>query len=192
MRSSATERRPTAGFLLGLLLVPVAVVASSGRGAEPGKAKIGFNRQVRPVFANNCYACHGPDSGKRMADLRLDVREVAVRSAIVPGKASASPLVRRVTSTDADEQMPPPMSETAAAAPGSGRGDPAVDRRGGEIRGPLGARPRPDGRMSPRCGRPTGRGAPSTDSSPPATRSMASGRRPMPTPARSCGDCDST
>ena len=46
-----------------------------GAGAAP-EAKIDFNRDVRPILADHCYQCHGPDAGKRKANLRLDVRRV--------------------------------------------------------------------------------------------------------------------
>ena len=74
--------------------------------------KVDFNRDIRPILANNCLLCHGPDAKNRKADLRLDVREVAIsdlggHSAIVPGKPDKSELIKRVTSTDRDEAMPP-------------------------------------------------------------------------------------
>ena len=73
---------------------------------------ISFNREVRPLLANSCFTCHGADAAQRKADLRLDLPgAIAVKSAIVPGKASDSPLIARVTSTDPDEQMPPPDSK---------------------------------------------------------------------------------
>ena len=67
-----------------------------------------FNRDIRPILAENCFACHGPDSAARKADLRLDRQEAAVKAgAIVPGKPDESELVHRVFSTDSDEMMPP-------------------------------------------------------------------------------------
>ena len=72
---------------------------------------IDFNRDIRPILAENCYYCHGQDGNKRQSDLRLDVRELALQAnAFVPGKAAESELVSRIYSTDADEQMPPPKS----------------------------------------------------------------------------------
>jgi len=79
------------------------------RAAEP----IEFNRDIRPILADNCYACHGPDGGQRQADLRLDQEEAAHaelasgKRAIVPGDALASELVRRIIATDEAERMPP-------------------------------------------------------------------------------------
>jgi len=70
-----------------------------------------FNRDVRPILAENCFACHGPDKNQRKAKLRLDVREVAVdREAIVPGKPEQSKLVEHILSSDPDEVMPPPKT----------------------------------------------------------------------------------
>ena len=73
---------------------------------------IQYNRDIRPILAENCFACHGPDSASRKADLRLDKREVAVEmKAIVPAKADESVLVQRILSTDPEELMPPPSTK---------------------------------------------------------------------------------
>jgi len=67
-----------------------------------------FNREVRPVLARNCFPCHGPDAEQRQADLRLDSREAAVQAeAIDSGVLSDSELLRRILSSDPDQQMPP-------------------------------------------------------------------------------------
>jgi hypothetical protein len=67
-----------------------------------------FNRDVRPILADHCYACHGPDGNAREADLRLDRPQPAAdRVAIVPGKPEASELVRRIFHSDPEERMPP-------------------------------------------------------------------------------------
>jgi hypothetical protein len=86
-----------------------------------GKQKVGYSRDIRPLLANHCYASHGPDGGRRRAGLRFDVREVAVRRAIVPGDAANSPLVERICSNDPDVRMPPadskrPRLDAAAVA----------------------------------------------------------------------------
>lgn len=81
---------------------------STSLSAEP---RIDFDRQIRPLLSENCFFCHGPDSANRAADLRLDQRDPAVASqAILPGKSGESELIRRLRSTDPDEQMPPPKS----------------------------------------------------------------------------------
>jgi hypothetical protein len=88
---------------LALLLLP-----TIARGAD---AKLDFNRDVRPILSENCLACHGPDEKKRKAELRLDVRDVAVGAgAVVPGKPDASELLRRVAAKDPGEVMPPPAT----------------------------------------------------------------------------------
>lgn len=69
------------------------------------------NGSVRSILAANCFACHGPDSAARQADLRLDRRDAAVKAgAIVPGKPDKSEAIRRIFSGDQDEMMPPPSS----------------------------------------------------------------------------------
>ncbi|MFM1995714.1 MAG: hypothetical protein RLZZ111_101 [Planctomycetota bacterium] len=74
-------------------------------------AEIEFNRDIRPILSDNCFACHGPDAGHRQADLRLDVRDEAVAGgAIVPGKSAESTVIARIRSEDAAEVMPPPES----------------------------------------------------------------------------------
>ncbi|MFM7057075.1 MAG: PSD1 and planctomycete cytochrome C domain-containing protein [Planctomycetota bacterium] len=70
-----------------------------------------FNRDIRPILAENCFYCHGQDAAKRQADLRFDLRESAVsRGAIVPGKTPGGTLLERIHSTDPDAVMPPPES----------------------------------------------------------------------------------
>lgn len=74
-----------------------------------------YNRDIRPILSDKCFPCHGPDAKNRQAELRFDLPESALalrdgRRAIVPGDLQTSELVRRVTSRDPDEQMPPPSS----------------------------------------------------------------------------------
>jgi len=74
-------------------------------------AEIDFNRDIRPILAENCFYCHGQDGNKRQGGVRLDQREAAVDSgAVVPFDESSSVLLQRVNSHDADLQMPPPNS----------------------------------------------------------------------------------
>jgi hypothetical protein len=89
-----------------------AVLAASWVAAcAAGEPAIDFNRDVRPILAENCLYCHGQDPAKREADLRLDVREAAVAArAIVAGEPGASALLERIHSTDPDVVMPPPDS----------------------------------------------------------------------------------
>jgi mono/diheme cytochrome c family protein len=75
-----------------------------------------FTREVRPILSEHCFKCHGPDDAARQANLRLDLREAALKKsdsgaiAIVPGKPEVSELVRRIASHDADDMMPPPAA----------------------------------------------------------------------------------
>ena len=78
-------------------------------------AKIEFNRDVRPILSENCYACHGFDPKHREGDLRLDTFEGATQDrdgarGIVPGDLSKSDAWQRIISEDKDEVMPPPKS----------------------------------------------------------------------------------
>jgi hypothetical protein len=68
---------------------------------------VDFNREVRPILSDNCFACHGPDEKQRMANLRLDTREDAMR-VVVPGDSSKSRLFQRVHHADPQRRMPPP------------------------------------------------------------------------------------
>ncbi len=86
------------------LTVGLLVCASTVRADET----FGYNRQIRPILADNCFACHGPDSAARKADLRLDQREAAIEAgAIAPGKPAESLLVLRISAEDESTVMPP-------------------------------------------------------------------------------------
>ncbi|MCA9213562.1 MAG: DUF1553 domain-containing protein [Planctomycetales bacterium] len=75
------------------------------------EAEVDFNRDIRPLFAAKCLACHGPDENNREAELRMDIREDAIEhGAIEPGNPDDSEFIRRILSTDPDEVMPPPKS----------------------------------------------------------------------------------
>ena len=95
----------------GWYRVPALLVLSVASVPAAQPREIHFNRDVRPILSENCYACHGPDKNQRKAKLRLDVREVALeREAIVPGKPDQSKLVERIFTDDSDDVMPPPKS----------------------------------------------------------------------------------
>ena len=86
----------------------VLALAASARwlaAAEP----VSFSREVLPVLSDNCLSCHGQDEKHRKADLRLDTHEGALTE-LTPGKPDASELIKRLTSEDEDEVMPPPKS----------------------------------------------------------------------------------
>jgi hypothetical protein len=94
----------------GLLLV--GLLAESVVALEP----VEFNRDIRPILSDSCFSCHGPDEKARQGGLRLDLSEPARtqlasgKNAIVPGEVTASELIRRISSSDPNEQMPPPDS----------------------------------------------------------------------------------
>lgn len=73
-----------------------------------------YNRDIRPILSDNCFNCHGQDSGSRKSGLRLDDRAAALKGgksevpAIVPGKPGESELLLRIRAKDDDEVMPPP------------------------------------------------------------------------------------
>ena len=98
------------GLLFNIFLVLCVDVLYVDATAEDA---IDFNRDVRPILSNNCFACHGPDDAQRKAGLRLDKRDDALARldsglhAIVPSDPEQSVLLRRVTSDDADFRMPP-------------------------------------------------------------------------------------
>jgi hypothetical protein len=85
--------------------------------ARAAQEAVSYSRDVKPLLAGRCYACHGPDEGKRKAKLRLDLRDQAVKKAIKPGDPAHSSLLQRVASTDADEVMPPPSSKKEPVSP---------------------------------------------------------------------------
>jgi hypothetical protein len=111
------SRRPT-GTLLVLLVWLVAVQALSTQtrtppttsGQPPLPPTVEFNRDIRPILSDKCYACHGP--GTQLGGLRFDREEVAKQAlrnghvAIVPGNAASSELLRRVTAEDPKVRMP--------------------------------------------------------------------------------------
>jgi Protein of unknown function (DUF1553)/Protein of unknown function (DUF1549)/Planctomycete cytochrome C len=91
-----------------LVLVAVSVTSPLAVVAD----EIDFSRDVRPILAENCFACHGFDENAREADLRLDTHEGATltldgHAAVVPGKPNESGLFLRVATKDPDEIMPP-------------------------------------------------------------------------------------
>src|SRR5579859_3746938 len=89
----------------------VTMPASPGRAAE---AKVDYDRDIRPIFSENCYTCHGPDAAHRKAKFRLDTKEGAFKElrsgghVIVSGKAADSVLIQRITADEPTEHMPPP------------------------------------------------------------------------------------
>ncbi len=110
-----TLGRAARGALCILIIVNVPCFSL---GAEPAPPKpVDYLREVRPILSSRCYTCHGPDEKERKEDLRLDVREDAIKKAIVPGNAAKSPLIERVASNDPELVMPPPKSKKPPLTP---------------------------------------------------------------------------
>jgi hypothetical protein len=101
------------------LFIPLAwsLLLTANANGESPSAKVNFDREIRPLLADKCLACHGADDHHREGSLRLDQRDAALRggdsgeAAIVPAKPEASELIRRINSSDENEQMPPPDSK---------------------------------------------------------------------------------
>jgi hypothetical protein len=111
MTTAAKALRGWSNRLLALALVLALP------GATPAGPKLQFNRDVRPILLENCFACHGPDKAARKADLRLDLRDDALKvGAFVPGKPDESELVTRIFSDDPGQLMPPRKSHKKLTA----------------------------------------------------------------------------
>src|SRR5258708_3510066 len=100
-------------FAVALAIVPAGLVSAAD--VTSASAKVDFDRDIRPMFSDTCFKCHGPDESKRKAKLRLDTKAGAFaehdgHAAIVPGDLTKSDAWRRVTTTNADDHMPPPES----------------------------------------------------------------------------------
>src|SRR5260221_5805552 len=86
--------------------------------AEPqpvSQQAVDFNRQIRHILSENCFACHGPDEKARKGKFRLDTKDGAIKkrsdtTPIVPGRPDDSEVIRRLLTTDPDDHMPPPDS----------------------------------------------------------------------------------
>ncbi len=94
-------------WMLAALLSLVSVLASRAS----AQTNLSFNRDIRPILADVCFQCHGPDPGSRKGDLRLDREEGFFggdEPLVVKGKPEQSPLVVRIMSSDREQVMPPP------------------------------------------------------------------------------------
>ena len=82
--------------------------------APAANLPVQYNRDIKPILSDHCFTCHGQDEKSRKSDLRLDLRDAALRggksgaAAIVPGKPQESALIARITAHDPDDIMPPP------------------------------------------------------------------------------------
>ncbi len=102
---------------LGIAVALLAGLVASAPADEPEPApaarSVRFGRDVRPLLNDKCFQCHGPDESHRKGKLRLDSFDAATAPAatgfpaIVPGDPEESELIRRLTTDDPDERMPP-------------------------------------------------------------------------------------
>ncbi len=102
-------------FAALIIAADVIVPAASAR-------DVNFDRDIRPILADACFKCHGPDEAQREADLRLDIEagafaERSGHAAIIRGQPESSQLWRRITSEDPDQRMPPPESGRTLTPP---------------------------------------------------------------------------
>src|SRR5579864_1253887 len=104
MRTSGLGRRR-----LPLILATILATAALSNAA------VSFNRDIRPIMSDTCFRCHGPDKAARMAGMRLDIRDEALKPRqkgiipIVPGDPDHSAIIQRIFAKDA-RIMPPPFA----------------------------------------------------------------------------------
>ena len=103
-------------FASGVVLASTLAAGAGGvqtQAAPTLPGTIQFNRDIRPILSNNCFACHGPDKAHRTTTFHFDVEESAKqdlgggRAAIVPGDPAHSLLVQRITAQEPRRRMPP-------------------------------------------------------------------------------------
>ncbi len=94
-------------FCAAIVHASLAPVVAEGQAGAP--AKLSFNRDIRPILSNNCFACHGPDEKQRETKFHFDTKEGAFLEdgVIIPGQAARSMVIQRITHPDPDERMPP-------------------------------------------------------------------------------------
>jgi mono/diheme cytochrome c family protein len=110
-------------FAVSVRLLSLGVLFFGLSGSDPIRADdkpVSFNRDIRPILADACFQCHGPDGNTRKADLRLDIAAAydsqTENTAVIAGDVEGSELYRRITSTDPKEVMPPPETNKQITA----------------------------------------------------------------------------
>ncbi len=108
------KRRVLSSVLVSSIAVAIFLTSHAGIRilAEQTQPRVDFDRDIRPILSDNCFACHGPDEKQRMVDLRLDTKDGAFADrggyqVIVSGKASASRLYQKISAKSEEERMPP-------------------------------------------------------------------------------------
>ncbi len=105
-----------------MILLGASVGWALAAGAAAKADRVDFNRDIRPILSENCYTCHGPDTNTLKAGLRFDLKESAFgkaksgEMAVVPGAPQKSEMIRRLTTKDADDVMPPVKQNKALKA----------------------------------------------------------------------------
>src|SRR5438132_10483595 len=104
--------------LAALVVVPFAPPGDAAGDEKPARAAntdartVSYLREVRPILAQHCFRCHGPDEAARKGKLRLDLKDAAFaaragKHVIVPGRLADSLVWERITNPDDGERMPP-------------------------------------------------------------------------------------
>lgn len=102
---------PLSSNLPGIIALTLGTAVLFAAPTESGDT-VQFNRDIRPIMSDTCFHCHGFDAKARKADLRLDLREFALKAgksgavAIVPGKPEESEVIKRLFTKDEDDVMP--------------------------------------------------------------------------------------
>jgi hypothetical protein len=119
-RANSTRKRNAYRILAGLFplrpMVIVCLAVAARTQAAPAIDPIEFNRDIRPIFSDRCYTCHGPDQANRKSKLRLDIEagakgDLGGHFGIVPGHPAKSEVIRRITAGEG-LRMPPAWAGT--------------------------------------------------------------------------------
>lgn len=102
--------------LVGFVLAVSSLVFAQDQKNQ--SVSVDFNRDIRPILSDTCFACHGPDASQRKAGLRFDNKEgtFAKTGVVVPGDSLNSRLVKRITASEPELRMPPAGSGRALTA----------------------------------------------------------------------------